>query len=149
MRMGVPFNEQLLSGFRVSARRVTGQAFRRVFQLWIQAFFTHVKDRTDHWIYNGFYWHAYSFGFERAVTGDDAFFEYRAKPLKRYWIFCEADDSLFEFDSLDWPDLRALNTDLYVFPSTMEWMFVTTHEMSIDLGPYFAVSPSSSNSFKP
>lgn len=36
-------------------------------------------------------------------------------------------------------DLRSLEDDLYVFPHGMQWVFVTTHEMSINLGPYFAL----------
>ncbi len=59
-------------------------------------------------------------------------------PIEPFYLFHEWNDNLYECTAEVWPDLLALNDDIYIFPRQLEWMFVITHGMSIGLGPYFA-----------
>ncbi len=61
--------------------------------------------------------------------------------IERFFVFIETEDRLFDCSALSWPDLRSLEDDILVFPHTMTWTFLTTHEMSTGLGPYFALPP--------
>ena len=56
-------------------------------------------------------------------------------------MFNESDDFMLDCVAGEWTDIRGLEDDIYLFPRTMDWTFVTTHEMSIGLGPYFAHRP--------
>ncbi len=63
---------------------------------------------------------------------------YRSREIEPFFAYFEFDDLLFDCTSSAWPDLRRLANDIYIFPHQMTWTFVTTHEMSMGLGPYFA-----------
>lgn len=136
--MNPNFCEILENEYSISAKVITGRNFRKINQSWLRAFFPNVKHNTGRWVYRGYRWHAYSFNHEVAVSGEEAFGIYQAKPIAPFYLFHELNDSLYTCTTEVWPDLRTLNDDIYLFPHQLEWMFVITHEMSIDLGPYFA-----------
>lgn len=136
--MNPNFCEILESEYSVTAKALVGQKFRTICQVWLEAFFPNVKRNTGHWVYRGYRWHAYSFNHEVTVSGEKAFGAFQAMPIEPFYLFHEWNDNLYECTAEVWPDLRALNDDIYIFPRQLEWMFVITHEMSIGLGPYFA-----------
>jgi len=135
------FVATLDSQFTTTATPVVGADFRRVNQQLLECFFPNVKLATGKWVYNNFRWHAYTFNHETAISGVAAFDQYRQQPMLPFYIYNEFDDDLFDCAAPTWPDVRAFNNDIYVFPHTMAWLFTATHEMSIGLGPFFA-SPS-------
>lgn len=132
------FYEILQSEYSVTAKAIVGQKFRTVCQVWLEAFFPNVKHNTGRWVYRGYRWHAYSFNHEVAISGEKAFGDFQAKPIEPFYLFHERNENLYKCTARTWPDLRALNDDIYIFSHRLEWMFVITHEMSIELGPYFA-----------
>lgn len=129
---------QLHTDFGVEATICDRDQFGRVHQLLLERFFQSVKRATGKWIHRGYRWHAYSFGYASALHGPAAFDAYVAQRIEPFYTFFECDDLLLDCTATQWPDLRPLESDIYVFPHRMHWLFVTTHEMSIDLGPYFA-----------
>ena len=135
------FVTQLQCEFDVTAAPVTGNEFHSVCQIWLETFCPNVKQKSGKWVYGGFQWHAYSFKFENALTEILAFEKYQSRPITPFFIFDESNDMLFDCFGESWPDLDSLNDDIYVIPRTMDWTFITTHEMSIGLGPYFAFPP--------
>lgn len=139
--MSFHFADQLKSEFNVSASLVSGNTFRSVCQRWLEHFCPNVKSNTGNWVYNGYWWHAYSFNHEPATIGNRAFEKYRSMPIEPFFIFHESHDRLFDCSALSWPDLRIIEDDIHVFPCTLTWTFLTTHEMSSGIGPYFALPP--------
>jgi len=131
---------RLHADFGVEATTCDRDQFDHVHQLLLERFFQSVKRATGRWIYRGYRWHAYSFGYASAIHGPAAFDAYVAQCIEPFYTFFECDDLLLDCTGTQWPDLRPLENDIYVLPQRMHWLFVTTHEMSIDLGPYFAHS---------
>jgi len=132
------FVATLKSKHNTTATPVVGSTFQRINQQLLETFFRNVKQATGKWVYHGYRWHAYTFNHETALSGDEAFEHYREQATAPFYIFHEFDDSAFECTSPSWPDVRAFDNDIYVFPRDMAWLFITTHEMSMGLGPFFA-----------
>jgi hypothetical protein len=139
--MPIDLSDLLETKFAVAATKVSGAESRSVCRRWLEHFCPNVKRNTGRWVFNGYWWHAYSFKHESALNGNVAFEKYQAQPIEPFYIYRQTKDTLFNCSALAWPDLRLLEDDLYVFPHTMEWSFLTTHEISLDLGPYFALPP--------
>lgn len=132
------FITALNNDYSVDISPMVGKAFRQINQRMLEAFFPNVKQATGKWVYEGYRWHAYSFHYENAVTGKSAFARYREQPLEAFFIYHEFEDKLLECQALTWPDIRRFCNDIYVFPASMNWLFSTTHEAAMGLGPYFA-----------
>lgn len=143
--MALDFADRLESEFNITTSPVTGKEFRSVCRRWLQLFCPHVKRNTGRWVYKNFWWHAYSFHHEAAIAGSRAVEAYESMPVEPFFLFHETRDKLFDCSSAAWPDLRVLDADIYVFPRSLAWTFVTTHEMSLGLGPYFALPPPGSS----
>ena len=135
------FRDQLQTRFGLATTPILGAEFRALSQQWTECFCPNMKRRVGKSLVDGYRWHAYSFGYESAVTGQRAFDLYAAMPLQPFVMFLESDDLMFACAADQWPDLRPFEEDIYIFPRTMEWTFITTHEMSAGLGPYFATRP--------
>jgi len=125
------FIATLNSDHGTAAIAVDGATFRDINQRLLERFFPNVKKATGKWVYNNYRWHGYA-------SGDAAFECYREQTVAPFYIYHEFDDSLFDCTASAWPDVRAYDNDIYVFPHDMAWLFTTTHEMSIGLGPFFA-----------
>jgi len=108
-------------------------------QKWRENYSQGVKERTGKWIHNGFDWHAFSYGFATASSGEKAFAEYRAVCAKDFFVVPEDFSGQIGYRcyGISLPDLSSLGDDLYVFPPSMEWTMAFTHE-GPDIGPYFA-----------
>ena len=85
--MSNDFREQLEADFHVAAEAVIGNEFRSVCQRWLNRFCPSVKRNSGKWVYNGYWWHAYSFNHEIAVTGIRAFENYQSKPIEPFFCF--------------------------------------------------------------
>ncbi len=128
----------LASEHATIATPVTGTNFRHISKRFLERFFPNVKQATGNWVYNDFRWHAYTFNHETALTGDGALNRYFEQSVQPFYIYHESDDLLFDCTASAWPDVRAIDNDVYVFPHALAWLFTTTHESSNGLGPFFA-----------
>jgi len=107
-------------------------------QRWLEQYCSNVKAQTGDWIHLGFRWHAYSYGFEVAVSGDEARDLYRSKDQSTYLIYFESYGQLFDCVGPACPDLSGLKDDVYLFPADLSWTMIFTHEEGIGFGPFFA-----------
>jgi len=106
-------------------------------QRWLEQHCSNVKAQTGKWIYGGYRWHAYTWGFEQAVSGDEAWERYRSKEQSTYLIFFEHSGHIFDCVGPRCPDLGILSDDLYVFPPDLHWTMIFTHEESTGIGPFY------------
>jgi hypothetical protein len=105
---------------------------------WLHAFCGSVKDKTGKWIYRGYRWHAFSYGYEEAKTGLKALACYKSLRPRRFYVFSDWGPEIgLACEGIAPPDLSELSSDLYVFPSSLLWTMFFTHEQP-DLGPFFA-----------
>lgn len=125
----------------IETEPIVGQEFRELSQLWLEAFCPNLKRNTGKWVYKGIRWHAYSFNFEQSLSGLAAYQAYLQLPVQAFLVFDESRDAMFECAPAAWPDIRVFQADIYLFNRAMDWTFVTTHEMTTGLGPYFAQRP--------
>ncbi|TWU18496.1 DUF4275 family protein [Allorhodopirellula heiligendammensis] len=121
-----------------SAAVLDAATFRNVNQRLLERFFPNVKSATGRWVYSNYRWHGYTFGHEIALAGDAAFECYREQTVVPFYIYHECHDAMLDCAAATWPDIRSFADDIYVCPHDMTWLFTTTHEMSIGLGPFFA-----------
>jgi hypothetical protein len=109
----------------------------KVQQKWRETFSRKVKEQEGKWIYRGFDWHTFSYDFAKYKGGANAFELYKQIDVQDYFIISEDEDSpSFLCSSAKVPDFSNLWGDFYVFPETVEWTMVFTHEDG--LGPYFS-----------
>jgi hypothetical protein len=112
----------------------------RLFNTWCERFMQPVKLRTGKWRYRGLHWHAFSSHLCPAESGRCAFEHYSAAnsgPLiviPEFWREYPAVECLGNDEN---PDLTPTGLDLYVFPRSLAWTMVFTHEQP-GHGPYFS-----------
>ncbi len=128
-----------LADLDVTAKNVGFSEAQSINRTLLKKFFPNVKRATGDWVYNGYRWHAYSFKHEIAKTGDAAMENYRERHVMPFYAYFEFDDVLLDCLADQYPDIRTLDNDIYIFPHRVNWLFVTTHEASMGLGPYFAL----------
>lgn len=129
---------ELRDEYQIAARVVEDAQARQLNEQWLEQFCANVKRKTGKWVYRGYRWHAWSFGYESALHGARAFDAFVERRATNFYMYFERDDLLLDCSGPPSPDLRSLFDDVYVFPHDLSWTFVLTHEMSMDLGPYFA-----------
>lgn len=134
------FVEKLTSEFTTTAKPIVGADFRSINQKLLESFFPNVKRETGNWVYNKFRWHGYTFKHEPAISGEAAFDKYVQQPVAAFYVYHEFGDSLFDCSASQWPDVRVFGNDIYVCPHDMSWLFSTTHEVSMGIGPFFALA---------
>lgn len=139
--MLVNLSHQLSSQFGITAKEIIGRELQSVCKRWLTKFCPNVKRNTGKWVHDGYWWHAYSFNHEQAISGLLATEEYQSQPLEPFFLFHESDDAMFDCTGRSWPDVRVFEDDIYILPHSLNWAFLTTHEMSAGLGPYFAIPP--------
>lgn len=129
------------SGFRVE--ELTRSDARARFEAWCEAFLAAVKAASGSYRYRGLHWHAFSYGVVSADSGNAAMQAYSGLDAESVAIIPE-----------DWsrgcgvlavgetlPDLSGLGMDLYVFPESLAWTMVFTHDRVH--GPYVLTGPTS------
>jgi hypothetical protein len=110
----------------------------RLEQEWLESFCVNVKEQTGKWVYRGYRWHAFSYGYASAKTGVEALEYYKALRPKRFYVFSDWGPEIgLACEGIEPPDLTELGTDLYAFPKSLLWTMFFTHEQP-SLGPYFA-----------
>ncbi|MEM7456349.1 MAG: DUF4275 family protein [Planctomycetota bacterium] len=130
---------RLETELQIEASAVTGAEFRSVNSRLLGSFYANVERSTGKWVYNVYRWHAYTYRFEQAIVGPEAFERFHQQTVMPFYIYRETDDSLFDCNARSWPDVRVFEDDVYVFPHDMAWLFITTHEASRGIGPFFAL----------
>jgi len=97
-----------------------------------------VKATTGKWQYEGHDWHAFSWGFSRALEGDAARAAYQKQAAAEWVVLAPGrDPSAWSCRGAPPPDLSPLGWDLYVFDPACEWTMVFTHEQPT-IGPYYS-----------
>lgn len=108
-------------------------------QRWREAFSRPVKAATGRWTHAGFDWHAFSYEYSPSVTGDEARNAYRATSERSLVVVPNLDDGgvgcVITFQ--EQPNLEGRVHDLYLFPESLSWTMVFTHEDGW-CGPYFS-----------
>ena len=140
-RKAAQYTEQFSSEFQTELTRIQGDSFDDINRKWLGRYCRNVKKNTGHWIYNKYRWHAYTFNHHSALEGERAFDAYVSRKMEPFCLFFEFDNLLFACVATTWPDVRPMQNDIYVFPHRMTWTFITTHESSMDIGPFFARPP--------
>lgn len=138
----IEFVERLSSDFDIDVTPIVGSEFANLSRRWLECFCPSVKQATGKWVHNGYRWHAYSFNYEAATIGQKAFEKYASQRVEPFVLFHETSDLMFDCSISHWPDIRPLCDDIYIFPRSLKWTFITTHEMTIEIGPYFATRSS-------
>ena len=129
---------QELAQFKATAEPVGDAQMRAIHQQLLEQFFPRVKAATGKWVHGRYRWHAYSFEFEEALSGEAALDAYHNQEVSPFYAYFEFEDVLLACQAESYPDLRPLENDIYIFPQSLGWLFITTHENSVGLGPYFA-----------
>lgn len=122
-----------------SVEPLSKKEVKELWQRWCEIYCQPVKARTGSYCYKGIFWHTYSWNFFPSKSGQKALTCYQSEPLcpvliipepwPRYpEVRCSAPQHL---------DLSDLLLDLYVFPETLDWTLVFTHEQP-SIGPFFA-----------
>ena len=105
---------------------------------WLECFASEVKAKTGQWIYRGYVWHAYTYGFATALDGQEALREYTKINANKFLVWSRDDGFVFRCFGTASPDLGG--GEYYVFPDDFAWTMIFTHEQGIGCGPYFARS---------
>jgi hypothetical protein len=107
-------------------------------QRWRETFASPVKQRTGRWVYRGFEWHAFSYGFCQARSGKHALSDYLAEPVDDIYVIPQEDRNVaFSCKSDRHIDFSACGIDLYVVPRDFSWTIAFTHEQP-GIGPFFS-----------
>ncbi len=89
-------------------------------------------------VYRKIRWHAFSYGFSAHQSGADALSSYLAHRLPgKLYLLDEMGREGYQFSSSCPIDFSTCARDIYIFPETMEWTMVFTHEQP-HFGPYYA-----------
>jgi Domain of unknown function (DUF4275) len=121
------------------AEVVPDRARWKLLQDWRQVYAATQHSVTGKWTYRGFGWHAFSFGYARALHGERADLAYKALAPPHRLIVCPQDAVLTAFQVIggSLPDFRPTRRDIYVWPDGLGWTMAFTHEDG-NSGPYFS-----------
>lgn len=104
---------------------------------WCRTFCESVKASEGRYTRRGLHWHAFADGLVQSISGHAARRQYLQLAPETFFVMPE--DWSFGFGvraaGAALPDLTVLTSDLYVFPESLEWTMVFTHEDGY--GPYF------------
>ncbi|WP_419193750.1 DUF4275 family protein [Novipirellula herctigrandis] len=117
--------------------RLEGRIFRDVLARMLRTFFSDVKLQTGTYRYRGFLWHAYTFGYQTALTTTDAKAAFDDCNDTELYVHDEQFDMLWLCPrEITLSDTHPCN-DTYIFPATYDWLYITTHENARGVGPFF------------
>jgi hypothetical protein len=117
--------------------RVEGRSFRETLKKLTRTFFAGVQQQTGTYCYRGILWHAFSYGYQTALERTDATSAFDACDDTELYVHDEQLDMLWWCPrSIAISDTHPCN-DTYVFPATLDWLYITTHEHAQGIGPYF------------
>jgi hypothetical protein len=131
--------QALLTSRCLTYKAVYAAEARGLAKRWRSTFARNTKAKTGVETYRGFDWHTFSYKYADCRSGQEAVDLYReAATERRHYIlsFDEKPGGAIVQD-LGGLDLGVLYLDLYVFPASLEWTMVFTHEYP-EIGPFFA-----------
>ncbi len=107
------------------------------FGRWCAAFLEPVKLQTGKYRYRQLHWHAFSFGLVHSIQGKSALSAYESSCVEPIIVIPESwqDTCGARLLGARLPDFSSLLDDLYIFPESLDWTLVLTHESHC--GPYF------------
>lgn len=107
---------------------------------WRAVFAKELHASTGKWVFNDFDWHVFSFGHHAAMTGDEAWTDYRQVTPCDFVVLSAENRVTFGFTCNGKPpDRLKAGIDVLVSPISLEWTMAFTHEDPM-CGPYFARS---------
>ncbi len=110
-------------------------------QAWREVFARGTFERTGQWRIPDFEWHTFSSGNSRAKTGARAEAAYASQQAHEFIVWPEDGRiPMYRCRGNTPPNFAPLETDIYVFPPDLSWTMAFTHEVSMHLGPYFALA---------
>lgn len=116
---------------------VEGRAFHETLKKLTRTFFADVQQQTGSYCYRGFLWHAFSYGYQSALERTNALSAFENCDEDELYVHDEQIDMLwFCPRSIAISGTNPCN-DTYIFPTTYDWLFITTHECAHGIGPYF------------
>jgi hypothetical protein len=112
------------------------EAMRRWIR-WCESFCAIVKAREGRYTRRGLHWHAFAEGLVKSISGHAARRQYLQLESEAFFVMPEDWSMGFgvRASGASLPDLTFLTNDFYVFPESLEWTMVFTHEDGY--GPYF------------
>ncbi len=115
-------------------RRDCAEYFKR----WTKTFCRNVKREKGTYRYRGLHWHAFSYFLEPHIEREAAIEHYAQEKESSLLVIPEEwkGRSGLRIHGIPSPDLTEFRHDLYVFPESMDWTMVFTHEVGY-CGPYF------------
>lgn len=129
---------EALESQNVSANLVAKPDMRQLTKQWLEAAFPFMKNHTGRRRFGGFYWNPYAANAVPRLNSLRATDKYQSMPIEPYYILNQDQDTMYACSSASWPDLMIMPTfDLYLFPESMGWTYVMTHEKNY-VGPFFA-----------
>ncbi|MBL8722961.1 MAG: DUF4275 family protein [Planctomycetes bacterium] len=104
---------------------------------WCRSFCEIVKASEGRYTRRGLHWHAFAEGLVPSISGHAARRQYLQIEPETFFVVPENWSTGFGVRAAGaaMPDLTFLTNDLYVFPESLEWTMVFTHEAGY--GPYF------------
>ena len=126
--------------YNVSYIQLTKKESFNIQQNWRNIFSIRLKQQKNTWKYKQFDWHTFSYGFAKHKSGIRAKELFKTQSSENYYVVPEDVDGLiYKCTSSEFPDFSELCLDLYIFPDTIDWTMVFTHEENIGIGPFFAL----------
>src|SRR5262245_5909482 len=140
---------KILTEMKGQYRVLTEDEIAHYEKKWLETFAQSVKKQTGEWVYRGYKWHAFSYEYVTAKSGEEAIRLYRAEKAEKYLILPENKGNAYLCDGMELPDVTSFGRDdYYVFPIDFKWTMVFTHEQP-ELGPYYVRASWLINSPKP
>ena len=123
----------------VIAEPAPQEVWRRL-QSWRKAFAADLHARTGKWAHGDYDWHVFSFDFARSIRGERAVIAAQEHIRGITSLTIAPKESYLpaiELSASTMPELRTLNHDILIWPSSFEWTIAYTHEDASGMGPFF------------
>lgn len=139
MRFTLKRTIQLLQNLGASVEELKRSECAYYFSRWTSVYCRQVKLEKGTPCFRGFHWHAFSYELDPCISGEAAMEQYRLEKKSRLLIIPEEwnKGSGLRIEGINVPDLSGLRRDLYVFPESVSWTMVFTHEQP-HFGPYYS-----------
>lgn len=131
--------QQILDACGGTCKPIAVAELKVLLQAWREVYAAGLFAETGRWKLGPYEWHVFSFEHARALNGDRALREYGERKPEAVVVYPEAvrlPACRLQGERL--PGFGGHFVDLYVFPESLDWTMVFTHEASMGLGPYFS-----------
>ena len=129
--------EDFLNQRKIACSNLDKKEIYRLRQEWRSVFSICLHQQTGKWRIGDIDWHTFSYKHAVHVGGAKAQDSYKSiSGMSEIVIIDENAGIGFRCTVGELPDLTEIGRDLYVFPISLDWTMVFTHEQ--DFGPYFS-----------